>query len=379
MKIKAQNQVQKGVVAVEEYQTRLRLRWSYAGKRYCLYLGLPNTKLNWKAAQQKATQIELDIASGNFDATLSKYKPPSQKVIPEIKDIRIIDLFERFREYKSKSLYDRSKEKYNIALKNLRDFFGTKLTSSIKVTDVEKFTEVLSQKLSPITLKERLSIIRACWQWGIKQGLVKDNPWLDLPNRIKVPPKPLPRPFTKEEITAILNAFEKHRNYKFYLAFVKFRFMTGTRVSEATGLRWQDVADDFSQIWIGSTLTRGVRKPTKTNKARIFPCNQQLQELLKSIKPQQINPEDLVFPSPQGKAINDSLFGKRAWNTCLKIAGVQYRSFYNVRHSFISHCLESGLSPTTVAHLVGHDVQVLYENYAGSVISKPQVPVLFEY
>ncbi|MBD2168079.1 tyrosine-type recombinase/integrase [Calothrix membranacea FACHB-236] len=375
--MKARNKAQKGTVAIEDHEGRLRLRWSYGDKRFSLSLGLPNTKVNQKAAQQKATQIELDIASGNFDASLNKYRPASHKINTGIADITVVELFQKFKEYKAKSLYSRSQEKYNTALRNLEEFFGNKLVSNIKINEVETFAELLSSKLSPITLKERLTIVRACWDWGAKQNLVRDNPWIEIPSRVKVPPKALPKPFSKAEIESILSAFEGHRDYKFYLPFVRFRFLTGTRVSEATGLRWQDVAEDFSQIWIGSTLTRGVRKPTKTNKARFFPCNQQLQELLKSIKPQECLSEDLVFPSPQGKAINDSLFGKRAWKTCLKIAGVKYRSFYNVRHTFISHCLELGMSPTTVAHLVGHDVQVLYENYAGSVISKPQIPEFF--
>ncbi|BAY98585.1 putative integrase [Tolypothrix tenuis PCC 7101] len=51
--MKAQNKAQKGTVAIEEYEGRLRLRWSHGGKRFSLSLGLPNTKVNQKAAQQK--------------------------------------------------------------------------------------------------------------------------------------------------------------------------------------------------------------------------------------------------------------------------------------------------------------------------------------
>jgi integrase len=60
----------KGKVAVEIFKDRLRLRWGYAGKRFCLYIGLPDTRVNRMAAEAKASQIELDIASGNFDSTL---------------------------------------------------------------------------------------------------------------------------------------------------------------------------------------------------------------------------------------------------------------------------------------------------------------------
>ena len=65
----------KGQVKVEAYAERLRLRWSYRSKRYCLSIGLPDSNINRKVAAQKAQQIELDMLSGNFDATLQKYKP----------------------------------------------------------------------------------------------------------------------------------------------------------------------------------------------------------------------------------------------------------------------------------------------------------------
>ena len=63
----------KGCVAVENSKNRLRLRWSCEGKRYCLSLGLTYNLINLKLAQKTANQIELDIASGNFDSSLDKY------------------------------------------------------------------------------------------------------------------------------------------------------------------------------------------------------------------------------------------------------------------------------------------------------------------
>ena len=67
----------KGSVVVESFKDRLRLRWRVAGKRYCLSLGLPDTQESRMLAQLKARQIELDAISGNFDTTLTKYKPQS--------------------------------------------------------------------------------------------------------------------------------------------------------------------------------------------------------------------------------------------------------------------------------------------------------------
>lgn len=71
---KSRKKAAKGTVVVQVFKERLRLCWSYLGKRYFLSIGLPNSKVNRIVAEQKARQIELDIVSGYFDPTLKKYK-----------------------------------------------------------------------------------------------------------------------------------------------------------------------------------------------------------------------------------------------------------------------------------------------------------------
>ncbi len=61
----------KRIVQVGADKGWLRLKWIYQEKRYALTLGLPDSNVNKTVAQQKAHQIELDIASGHFDLTLN--------------------------------------------------------------------------------------------------------------------------------------------------------------------------------------------------------------------------------------------------------------------------------------------------------------------
>jgi len=67
-----------GCVTVQVIKARLRLVWSWQGRRFFLYIGLADTKPNRKAANTKAETIELDMTSGNFDRSLAKYKPQAQ-------------------------------------------------------------------------------------------------------------------------------------------------------------------------------------------------------------------------------------------------------------------------------------------------------------
>jgi integrase len=154
---------------------------------------------------------------------------------------------------------------------------------------------------------------------------------------------------------------------------VEFLVSTGCSPSEAIGLQWKHIAADFSTVWIGSTLTRGERKGTKTNKERTLVLTPRLKELLSGLKPVKAKPDDLVFLTPNGNPIRDQDFCRRAWHTILAELGIPYRKPYYLRATFVSHALEAGLSPVTVAAMTGHSVQVLYEHYAAA-IKAPQLP-----
>ncbi len=88
----------KGTVVIQVFKERLRLVWSYAQERYFLYLGLPDSKVNRLHADQKARQIEGDIATGNFDTTLKKYKI---EAISRRSQMSTVALFEQFTESKA--------------------------------------------------------------------------------------------------------------------------------------------------------------------------------------------------------------------------------------------------------------------------------------
>ncbi len=95
-----------------------------------------------------------------------------------------------------------------------------------------------------------------------------------------------------------------------------------------------------------------------------------------SYKPENANPDDLVFTTRQGNPIDQHNFSACAWSNILSRLDIPYQKPYNCRHTFISHCLEAGMNPVVVAQITGHDVKVLYDHYAG-VVSLPSLPELF--
>lgn len=288
----------------------------------------------------------------------------------------MVKLFQQFTKEKSKSVYHRTLEKYETTINYLTQYFKDKPAEYVGVSIAEQFVEWLKERNNGRVLKERLGLLKACWEWGLKKGVVELNPWKDLVSRVKASPKQIPKPFTREEIGAIIQAFKTDRYYCPYADYVQFLFGTGCRTGEAIGLRWRHISDDCSTAWIGESLSRGVRKSTKTNRARTIPLTPKLQLMLSGKKPMDADPDGLVFTSPEGGAIDDHNFRNRAWKTVLIRMEINYRKPYTTRHTLTSHALDLGMNPVSVAQLTGHDVQTLYENYAGSVNSRPMLPEL---
>ena len=126
----------KGTVVVQVFKDRLRLVWSYLGKRYYLYIGLPNSQINRTVAKQKALQIEGDMATDNFDPSLNKYKPEYQK---KKDNISVTRLFQAFMSEKAKEVAAKTMEKYQATLRYLQRYFDDRAANSIDLNQAEAF------------------------------------------------------------------------------------------------------------------------------------------------------------------------------------------------------------------------------------------------
>ncbi len=311
---------------------------------------------------------------------------------------------------------------FNSVTSHLQKMPTTSFDEAIQIFDY--FAQL---PIKPVTIKKYLTQINTCCNWGIEHNYIKSNPFAGMANKIKVKKKPSEdiKPFTAKERDAIIRAFENDIQYSYYTNFVRFLFMTGCRTGEAIALKWKHITPDFRKILFSENYTRGVRKETKTGKVRTFPCNSKLQSLLKSIKPDNCNSDDLVFPSPTDTEIDGSIpklqehssahpfkfdsaiafentfakmgcsqidnhnFTNRAWrgyknrhgnvtggivSQLVKSGEVsEYRTVYNTRHTFISMALEAGVSPQQIANWVGNSPKIIIEHYAG-VVSQIQVP-----
>ncbi len=146
---------------------------------------------------------------------------------------------------------------------------------------------------------------------------------------------------------------------------LRFLLSTGTRRSEALGLRWDDVNFDRSRITIRRALTKGIPVTPKSGKGRTIAMPPTLASVLFDLlvqrrveAPHRGWPEvpAWVFCSEAGTPLDESNLS-RSWYRVRRRAekaGVRPLKLHTARHTFASLALNAGRSIRWVAEQLGH-------------------------
>jgi integrase len=333
-------------------------------------------------AEARAAEIDKDIAYGCFDKTKTKYEGQDQGSKPTPPTV---ELFDQFIEYKRLAGVKGQTiaSKYNSLRANLARF-GKDIKSE---DDARQMMDFLRAKQSPPTAKQSLSLLKEFGRWVVQERVLLVNPFENLSSP-KVPRSISPKrqPLTKEQTRDVLKAFKAHPHYNWYHDFVMGLVYLGCRVSEVVGLRWKDIDWESERVCISESLSRGEdgrsagssrqRKETKNAKNRWIDIHPDLLTVLADRKRPGADPDDLIFPGPRGKPIDDHRFSQHAWKAICKQVGID-RVPYALRHSLGSHLLESGASAAQVADVLGNTPETVHRHYAHT-INRPQMPGFYE-
>jgi integrase len=269
--------------------------------------------------------------------------------------------------------------------------------SSLPGADAVAVRDWAMRELTVDSAKRLISQLSACYQWAKNSKLIEANPFAGMASEMKLPrSKRISagdreiEPFTATERDSIIEAFKTNRFchpftstnhlHSNYAAYVQFLFYTGCRPSEAIGLRWENIDLDKRIVLFKGSVVQSLggrirKEGLKTQSFRRFKINDQLRQILESIKPLSGSAESLVFPAPEGGFIVQDNFRKRVWKKILQGLDLQYRVPYQTRHTFITLCLDKGIDAKDIAQWVGNSPEIIYKHYAGSRHSL-QVPVI---
>jgi integrase len=354
-----------GSISIGTNQGRLRLQFPrawYDGKQRYHALGLPDTIDNRAYAAALIREIEWDYLQGKFDPTLAKYL----KTSPQIQDLSLSALWLEFCKYKSRSVKPAT-------IHYLANGIGEHIANCPyqSVSQALEVREWLLDRTTPDMARRVIASLATAVNWGVKhQKLsIAVNPFMGMTGDIRVDKEPPPpNAFTPEERESVLLAFSESEYYRGYLPLVKFWLFTGCRPSEAIGLEWEQVSDNFTSIRfdrsiirIGNEVIRN--RKSKTNRIRSFPVSEELELLLRALHQDKKFNSPLVFLSPTGKPINYANFCHRAWLKVVEPVLGRKSTPYSCRDTFITEQIGKGIPIAVIAKWCDNSVRMIEQRY----------------
>ena len=357
---------------------------------------------NWQKAREIQNTAQKDVLDKTVDRTGNKYRA-------DYFYQSIVDLKER-----TPSTYDLCiawAEEYKLtikpttyrSLKYILIMIEKAPQNLLDPYSIREWIEELDKAAG--TIDHILFILNYAIDWGIKNGKLDESipnpysewkPYLVGPTEKRIPQIVKDkgfaeefsdvRGFSAEDAAEIMEAFKYSASGRYY-NLIKFKFLTGCRTGEAFGAKWKDFDEARSIFHFRRTHDSVLGdSSTKTDKAREFPCTDELKEFLLRIRPDNYDSNNYIFQDEKGKLNSRTLWNRwcgqsqsailqngeratyRGSGIIIKLIEAKkiapnYLSPYATRHTFINLQLESGIPPATVASWVGNSPEVIYRYY----------------
>jgi len=218
-------------------------------------------------------------------------------------------------------------------LKGLERFFKGKYLYTISEKDIEKFKSERSKEVAPATVNRELATLKTLLSKAVAWSKVHEN--------VAKPVKFLREPtgrlnfLESEDIVKLLSNCNKRLRPVVVLA-----LNTGMRRGEILPLKWRDF--DVKRNII--TLLN-----TKNGEKREVHVNEQVKTALIRVRKHPESP--YIFCNKEGKPSHDI---RKSFFTALKKSDIIDFHFHDLRHTFASHLVMSGVDINTVRELLGH-------------------------
>ena len=220
-------------------------------------------------------------------------------------------------------------EKY---LRNLIPVFGEKYLYEIDSMIIERYKAKRKEKVSTATVNRELALLKCMFNRAIDWNIAIENPMRKV--RLFKENNWRTRYLEKEDIAKLLNNCSPRLR-----AIVVVALNTGMRKSEIQNLKWKDIVFQKGYLMLHHT---------KNGEKRFVPLNHVTREALIAVRK---HPESsYVFCDESGNPYNF----RKSFETALRKSGIFDFRFHDLRHTFASHLVMSGVDLNTVRELLGH-------------------------
>ena len=218
----------------------------------------------------------------------------------------------------------------------LQPRFGSTVLTEIQPEQVHAWFDLYSCT-APGGATRALDVLRQILNHAMALGLLPRNP------ADGVRPNPRTRPtrfLSRAEIDRLYAALRSHRGRgsgRQQCDIIRLLLLTGCRKGELVSLRWSEVDDDVLNL-----------ADTKTGPRTVF-----LNTPARAILWRQPRVGPYVFPAPKNPSAPRSS-ELSVWRKVRRSAGLDDVRLHDLRHTFASHAVISGVPIPVVARLLGH-------------------------
>ncbi len=301
---------------------------------------------NGKQIRESTFSKRKEDAHGLLISRLHDIKEGKLPELRKLPDISFKELAERYTNYIQGRNKSAKTKGYIIgqllsmyADKKLKDF-NTELIEVLQ-------SDLIKKEYKPASNNKITNIIKHMFKKACEWNLVSEDV---LKNIRKV--KPLKdtggrlRYLSTLECKNLLSVCDAH-----LMPVVITALNTGMRKGEILSLKWDSVDLRHNRILL---------EKTKNGKRREIPINNTLRETLQGI-PRRLDIPFVFYDPVTEKPYKDV---KTSFNTALKRTGITDFHFHDLRHTFASHLVMSGVDITTVSKLLGHQTLTMTLRYS---------------
>ena len=226
------------------------------------------------------------------------------------------------------------------------------------------------------TIKKMYIILNQCFKEALKRKIILDNPMLDVRKPKSTKKTKKIRALTLDEQKKLVEVI-RNENVR-YAEQMLISMFTGMRMGEINALSVNDLNTNFNFINIDKTISKGehgeafVNDTAKTeNGNRQIPINETVRPVIeKVISEYEATDDNVLFHTSAGTLIATSVVNTE-FRRIVNKYNIQDKtvkgdlSLHSLRHTYATRCIESGMPPKVLQHLMGHsDIKVTLDTYA---------------
>ena len=247
------------------------------------------------------------------------------------------------------------------AERSLKPYLGSKQIGKVTAADVQSLYRKLQREggvdggaLSPATVRRIHGVLHQALNAAVDRHLIVKNPTDDvtLPKKVTAA-KTILNDKQLERFMEAIKADEHWHDF-FYL-----EITTGLRRGEICGLMWTDFDAEKGTLtvrrtlhnkegggyYVGETKTGAGRRIIKLPPSTVQLLSERKKtSIFQWIFPNPIHPEDPIMPNS----------GYTRMKKLLAEAGLPDMRFHDLRHTFATHALTSGVDAKTLSGILGH-------------------------